>query len=268
MFKHFIITRYNIRIPGWEKKNNNPALNKDWLDHRFLLFKNYCLPSIIHQTNQNFEWLICLDVNTDESYISGLQQELYAYPHYKIILVDGYSRFVDTVHNHIRLSASKDEFIISTRLDNDDALHKDFIQTIQNNFKHQNKCIVDFPKGICMEVEPQVKLSHRNMKYNAFLSLIEKRENFQTIMYYFQHHKWKKSGAEYLSIKNGRYWLQTVHARNVLNTFKGQFASNNIVLLENFGISLPQNYHTFSFFEKTAYFFKTILSKIKQRITF
>ena len=59
-YKHFIITRFNIRANyGCKLKNpeNNPMnriLEEDYLKERFSIFEKYTLPSIKRQTNPNF----------------------------------------------------------------------------------------------------------------------------------------------------------------------------------------------------------------------
>ena len=58
MFKHYLITRFNLRADNWDvTKNNEQLLTDEWMDNRMWLFENFCFPSVIGQTNQNFEWL-------------------------------------------------------------------------------------------------------------------------------------------------------------------------------------------------------------------
>lgn len=59
MFHHFLITRFNLRNPSWElTKNNETLLDDSWMSERIELFKNYCFPSVVNQTNKNFKWLL------------------------------------------------------------------------------------------------------------------------------------------------------------------------------------------------------------------
>ena len=52
----FIITRFNLKLYAKDKENN-PGLTSEWLSDRFVLFEQYCLPSIIKQTRQCFYWI-------------------------------------------------------------------------------------------------------------------------------------------------------------------------------------------------------------------
>jgi hypothetical protein len=45
IFKHFLATRFNIRIgPRDTTKNGETLLDDSWMDNRFKLFENYSLP--------------------------------------------------------------------------------------------------------------------------------------------------------------------------------------------------------------------------------
>ena len=60
-YKHFLITRFNLKKKGWETtKNNEKIQTEEWLRHRFELFEAYCLPSVINQSNQDFIWYVFL----------------------------------------------------------------------------------------------------------------------------------------------------------------------------------------------------------------
>ncbi len=65
--QHFILTRFNILL--WYKaKDGRKVRTTKWLEHRFLLFEKYCLPSIKSQTCQDFEWIVLFDSKTPDSF--------------------------------------------------------------------------------------------------------------------------------------------------------------------------------------------------------
>ena len=73
-YKHFVITRFNIRA-SYECKLKNPdnnpmrrILDEDYLEERFSIFEKYTLPSMKQQTNQNFTWIILFHKNTPNSF--------------------------------------------------------------------------------------------------------------------------------------------------------------------------------------------------------
>jgi hypothetical protein len=70
-FKHFIVTRFNLRTSNnkWNKdKNINRTIDNSWMLYRINIFNQYCLPSVLNQSCENFTWIICLDIETDEKF--------------------------------------------------------------------------------------------------------------------------------------------------------------------------------------------------------
>lgn len=69
-YKHFIITRFNIRA-NYSCPLRNPSYNPmnkildiDYLKQRFYIFEKYTLKSIKKQTNQNFSWIVLFHSDT------------------------------------------------------------------------------------------------------------------------------------------------------------------------------------------------------------
>ena len=71
-FSHFILTRFNVKKMWSQDKRGNKVLTDEWLSHRFKLFENYCLPSIVNQENKNFIWLVYFDQDTDKLFINKI----------------------------------------------------------------------------------------------------------------------------------------------------------------------------------------------------
>ena len=55
-YKHIILTRFNLQYDLL----SDIHIQDNWLEERFRLFEQYCFPSIIAQTNQQFDWVILL----------------------------------------------------------------------------------------------------------------------------------------------------------------------------------------------------------------
>lgn len=62
MYEHFVITKFNLRKYCICIEDINDWI--EWTRDRIFLFKTYCLPSFLNQTNKNFTWLIYFDKNT------------------------------------------------------------------------------------------------------------------------------------------------------------------------------------------------------------
>ena len=58
--KHFILTRFNIRLWNQDKFSQS-VRSMDWLEQRFEVFEKFCLPSIVGQVCKDFEWIVLVD---------------------------------------------------------------------------------------------------------------------------------------------------------------------------------------------------------------
>lgn len=268
MFKHFLITRYNLYITSWKTTKNNARIDNAWMDHRYELFSKYCYPSVINQSNQNFIWLIFLNSDTQEKQKKKIIELVQKHPNIRILLIDGYKKFLKGLQRIIIKELYNEQYLITTRLDNDDCIRKDYIQLIQDKFDKQHKCIIDFPYGLSLEIEPKVKLAFRKIKLNPFISLIENINSFQTVMYNFQHRGWQNSDAKIQSHGNHRPWLQIVHEKNKLNTFKGLFLCSKSDLILDFGIPLPKDLIKSSLGIKIQHFITVFWIRTKNRVKY
>ena len=79
-YKHIILTRFNLQF----ELGNDIYIQPSWLDERFRLFKRYCLPSIVGQTNQNFTWVILSSEQTPTKYKERLSQYAQTYSNIKL----------------------------------------------------------------------------------------------------------------------------------------------------------------------------------------
>ena len=125
---HFILTRFNIYL--WNKdKEGCPVRTIKWLKHRFELFEQYCLPSIKNQTCQNFEWIVLFDDSTPEKFknkIAEYQKECLQFIPIYVEPENG-RRFAEIFREEVikRVTAER---VITTYLDNDDALNVRFVE--------------------------------------------------------------------------------------------------------------------------------------------
>ena len=81
IFEHYLITRFNLKNPKWKfTKNNELLLNDQWMDERMALFADFCLPSVVAQTNKNFKWLLYFDTDTSEKHRAQITELLQPHP--------------------------------------------------------------------------------------------------------------------------------------------------------------------------------------------
>jgi uncharacterized protein (UPF0297 family) len=171
MFKHYLITRFNLRADYWDvTKNNEQLLTDEWMDNRMWLFENFCFPSVVGQTNQNFEWLLYFDTNTKEVYQNRIQELVANQPNFKVFFVDAMPSFMPELHNYITNESKDKPYLITTRIDNDDSIHIDFINEVQKQFNQQEYQAIDFIKGYSLQIEPNYILGKKDQLTKVLMS--------------------------------------------------------------------------------------------------
>lgn len=130
MFRHYIFTRFN-KLDSSMSIYNNPQIEnpEEWMEHRIGLFNNITLPSVMLQTEVNFTWLLSFDQRTPQKII-----DFYAsFPRVKIIY-----EYPATYLRGLYGNSLKDgDWIITTRLDNDDYIAPTFIEKVQSKFNEE-----------------------------------------------------------------------------------------------------------------------------------
>lgn len=114
--KHYILTRFNCKMGGAKKLDITGRTKEGiiWLDRRLELFHKYYLPSINQQTCKNFKIVFLSNSESPQSLIDELSN------HGQVIFSDFTQWFKEQPLP-----------IITTRLDSDDCLHKDFVEKVQ-----------------------------------------------------------------------------------------------------------------------------------------
>lgn len=205
-FQHLIFTRFNLALGA-------PPPDERWLRHRFALFERYCLPSLRAQSNQSFRWVVLLDSHTPERY----RQRLAAYSHWKPLRPLFISQ-LDQRAIAAALAGSEDApYLITTTLDNDDALHCDFVQTLQTEFRRQSFELINFPKGLRLDVRRR-KLYRCQLQSNPFVSLIERNQQPKTILRCLPHSTIESRFGPITDRVSEPLWLQVIHGGNLAPT--------------------------------------------------
>ena len=140
-FRHFVITRFNIRINDAFKHVRGPVVripvdpsDPDWLDVRFKVFEITCLPSITGQVDQSFAWIILVDPSLPASDRDRLRALTAGKKETFIHAVDPQSDLasLDWLGPY---SVGGADYVITTNLDNDDALSAGFVATMHEHLR-------------------------------------------------------------------------------------------------------------------------------------
>lgn len=238
--KHFLITRFNLTTPNWKNsKNGELVLNDIWLKNRFKLFENYCFPSVKNQSNKNFYWFVFFDVKTPKYFCERIREYEDGFENFRPIFINGIEELNDMIVSCIKDSIEgNDKFIITTRLDNDDLIHKDFIKTIQSLYEPIDNTVIDLRRGYSITLGKRYsEIREYNFSFNPFISFIECSKDIQTV-FSRQHKQWKNN--ENIIVENELFlWVELVHKRNMLNSTKFklkrtlQFSNSDFGLFSN-----------------------------------
>jgi hypothetical protein len=233
MFIHFLLTRFNLKI-AWRKDKNITPIDEKWLEHRFYLFDRYCYPSVKNQSNKNFKWLVFFDLNTPDRYKEKIEKYKQDFENFIPVFTDK-ELIISTKDSIYKFLNKEITHIITSRLDNDDAIHKDYIDRIQLCFNNQDYYIVDIVYGYVYCIEPFKELAIKRNDCNPFISLIETANSLKTI-YLKQHKEWCNEKRK--SIIYDKLWLQIIHSNNAINKMSKYPVKyiNNYGLLKDFSI--------------------------------
>jgi hypothetical protein len=246
MFSHYLITRFNLKNPKWDvTKNNENLLTDEWLEHRLWLFENFCFPSVAAQTNKNFTWLIYFDVTTPESYKQKIQVIIGNKPNIRLLYINGMPAFYPEIQKLIGVETVGKPYLITSRIDNDDCIRKDFIDVVQSKFTRQEYMAIDVIKGYSLQIKPVIMLGKKEHIFNPFISLIEKNDNPKTV-WANDHNHWKKE-TRITQVTDQRLWMSIIHEKNKVNEFDGygnitwDDVRNNFIVAKSMDSTIASN---------------------------
>lgn len=233
---HLLVTRFNLVFENWSTdRNNSPVLTESWLEQRFDLFLNYCFPSVKNQLNQSFKWLVFFDIGTPEYYrkiIKGLEN---SYSNFIPIFIDGHKSLEKELLFYVETHETKEKFILTTRIDNDDIIHCEFIDVIQSLARDEHNLVIDIRKGYQMILNEHIEEYRLTIQqFNPFISLVQYRLQFESI-YNRQHTDWHLE--KNIKIYEERpLWMQVLHGRNKVNSVNRHNRLVHEINYSDFGI--------------------------------
>jgi hypothetical protein len=208
-FRHLILTRFNVRI---EQCQPPPP---DWLEHRLAIFERFCYPSVRGQTNTNFDWMVFCHPEMPPA----IQQRIRACSDWSAFR----PIYFRSVFSQAMVRAAISDLvqgythIITTRLDNDDAISRTFVETIQRHFTGQEFEFLNLTNGY---IWSDGRLYRGENYSNPFISLVERTEDYSTV--YCGNHMELSQIGPIVQILEPAGWLQVVHGRNILNDVRGE----------------------------------------------
>ena len=123
------------------------------VEHRLMLLRSITIPSLLGQSDPNFVWVLFIDREIPSSARRVLMESLEPF-HDRVMILEGVAYARDAVNNILNQYASGG-FYISSRLDDDDALHPTTIARIRGSARdfivgsdHSKSMALTYPKGL------------------------------------------------------------------------------------------------------------------------
>ena len=219
-FYHFLLTRFNLLL--WNKdKEGNKVRSREWLEHRFRLFEKYCLPSIANQTCQDFEWIILFDSTTPEKFKIKIDEYQKECPQLIPVYVEPKKGrlFAEIFREEVAKRVTT-ERVITSYLDNDDALNVRFVEDLQQRVQSlPDDTFIFYTNGYQFFTDHKY-LMKIHYPRNHFVSVVESSNpaTLKTIYGYGSHYyidKKKEARIEY--VKDLAMWCEVIHKKNMGN---------------------------------------------------
>ncbi len=244
MFQHFIVTPFNVDLG---LKVSSKLLDEESLLRRLHIFCNFCFPSVYYQSNQKFKWLFFLDCQTPEAIVKPIK-ELQKWSNFILIFTPKNVNFQPFLVPQIcQYLTDKDTHIITTWLDADDAIAKDFIEKVQKQFNSQAFEYINFLYGYQLSREG---LYFKKYFASQFISLIEQiDDNILTckVMSHASITQLVQDGLPVRQVVTSPQWIQLIHEDNLETQLYAKAIPQPLERLKspfsvhNFAITFSQN---------------------------
>ena len=230
---HFLLTRFNVVRPFTD---NKPILDHDWLNRRFELFERFCFPSVAGQTNNNFYWIILFHPQTPDIFMQRLNRLWQGAPHLKILTGGAFKILIINQLKSLEIN-QKSRTLITTRLDNDDAICQNFIGKIQQQTTQEileygqliskdRPLFLDFTKGYYAAGKYLYQIDSVSNHFCSMACPLQEKEkwNTQEIQTVFlMNHTLIKDQPGYKEINEYPAWIEVIHESNSRNCLRGKF---------------------------------------------
>lgn len=224
---HYLLTRFNLLL--WTKdKAGHKVRTAEWLEHRFALFERYCLPSIKAQTCQEFEWIVLFDSSTQKRFKSRIAEWQKVCPQLRPVFVEPEKGryFAEIFRDEVCLRLSLRQAqgpqgrVLTTYLDNDDALSVRFVEDVQlRALALADGTFIYYTDGYQFFTDHGYMMRIRYPR-NHFASVVEDGNpaTLKTIYGYGSHYYVDKiPGVKLEMVKDLPLWCEVIHEKNMGN---------------------------------------------------
>jgi len=234
-FKHFVLTRYNLGIYDRKQKlrDKKRIVPEEWMENRWKLFTKFCVPSVSNQKCKDFVWIIVFDPKTPVGVLD--EAEKVVPPNTIVCTGDNFrKKSIEVVESLL----TDEDRVITSRIDNDDAIHQDFVGNIQEWFKIRKRTgVLTYSKGWVWDWLSN-KLYHLRYIKNHFITFIEKRGAKPVKTVLRDRHTDLTSRFQTFRVETESHmWLESVHEDNLLNYARGDKVAMSKLKKQEYGLT-------------------------------
>ena len=212
---HALLTRFNLPSGGSEAVIR---ASKEWLTRRVALFERYCLPSVQAQTATNFGWVIYFDPESPDwlrERIEDWSAHGLVSPVFRASVTN--AEMLSDIETNVGRTSSE---LMTTNVDNDDALAIDFVERLQSAPRTPGRHAVYLARGLIYCGD---RVYARRDPGNAFCSVREEWDGAR--MCWAEIHNRLSRAMPVQVMEGAPAWLQVVHGTNVSNRVRGSLVS-------------------------------------------
>ncbi len=212
-FTHVLLTRFNVATTYADPRR---GIEEQWLRHRVNLFMKYCWPSIEAQQERRFHWLIFCNAESP-SWFKEQMERLSA--GCTAVYVEG------LIHNGVYGRAIQERglanapYLITTRLDNDDALSSNYVRDVQQAFLPRSQEFVLFPLGLQLYREHLYGLCWMDNPFYSMIEAVPAGGELKTVL--CCRHGDIYQTAPVRRLWTSSKWIEVIHEMNVSNSLRG-----------------------------------------------
>ncbi|MEX1079874.1 MAG: glycosyltransferase [Homoserinimonas sp.] len=209
---HVLLTRFNLPSAGVEHSIRD---HEGWLANRIELFERYCVPSVRSQGNRNFSWIIYFDPHSPD-WLNRRVRDYAASGLFTPVYRAAVSR--EELLSDIRaVVAPGGRRLVTTNLDNDDAVATDFVDRVQGLCDQEQRTAVFLVTGL---IKSGTGVYLRIDRDNAFCTVAESWDAPATC--WADWHVLLRRSMPVVEQRGQPAWLQVVHGENVSNRVRGR----------------------------------------------
>ena len=228
------------------------------------------------QTQKNFKWIVLFDADTPAFYKEKIAEYQKACKHLEPCFVSAENGryFVRIFRENIAREVKDEDILITTYLDNDDALRNDYVEEVQRlATTAYNKTFIVFKYGLQYFVQLNIatRIPYKNNHFISFVERCTSSSAIKTVFGYGSHiDVGSYKGTDVLRIEDKKkpMWIEVIHDTNMDNDVKMTFdtclVTNQNRLAQEYGISVMLSKHSRRVY--LTHFFVRALSEVVRHI--